>query len=93
MRILIVDDNEMVRRGVTILLSSWPACEVCGEAKDGKEALLKAKELRPDLILLDVSMPGAKKNKKNLILKIYFNLINFKYIFYITFFLIYFTFL
>ena len=59
MRILIVDDNEMVRRGVTILLSFWPAWKVCGEARDGKEALRKANELLPDLILLDVSMPGT----------------------------------
>jgi two-component system response regulator NreC len=59
MQILIVDDNEMVRRGVTRLLSFWPAWKVCGEASDGREALHKAKELRPDIILLDISMPGA----------------------------------
>lgn len=59
MQILIVDDNEMVRRGVTRLLSFWPAWKVCGEASDGIEALHKAKELRPDIILLDISMPGA----------------------------------
>lgn len=59
MQILIVDDNEAVRRGVTLLLSASPAWKVCGEASDGREALLKAKELRPDLVLLDVSMPGA----------------------------------
>ena len=59
MRILIVDDNEMVRRGVTLLLSSRAPWQVCGDAGDGKEALRKAKELRPDLILLDISMPGT----------------------------------
>ena len=59
MRILIVDDNEMVRRAVILLLSSWPVCKVCGEASSGEEAIVKAKELRPDLILLDISMPGA----------------------------------
>ena len=59
MQILVVDDNEMVRHGVTRLLSSWPAWKVCGEASDGIEALQKAKELRPDIILLDISMPGA----------------------------------
>jgi DNA-binding NarL/FixJ family response regulator len=59
MRILIVDDNEMVRRGVILILSVSQGWKVCGEARDGKEALIKAKELRPDLILLDVSMPGA----------------------------------
>jgi two-component system, NarL family, response regulator NreC len=59
MQILIVDDNEMVRRGVSALLSSRPTWQVCGYAGDGKEALRKAKELRPDIILLDISMPGA----------------------------------
>jgi two-component system response regulator NreC len=57
-RILIADDSEMVRRGVTQILSSVANWEVCGEARDGSEALRKARELRPDLILLDVSMPG-----------------------------------
>src|ERR1700680_3060284 len=59
MRILIVDDNEMVRRGVTLLISSRATWQVCGDAGNGKEALRKAMELRPDLILLDISMPGA----------------------------------
>jgi DNA-binding NarL/FixJ family response regulator len=58
MQILIVDDNEMVRRGVGQLLFFWPAFNVCGEAGNGEEAIVKAKELRPDLILLDISMPG-----------------------------------
>jgi DNA-binding NarL/FixJ family response regulator len=40
------------------LLSSEPDWHICGEAADGSEALLKARELRPDLILLDISMPG-----------------------------------
>jgi DNA-binding NarL/FixJ family response regulator len=59
MRILIVDDNKMVRRGVGILLSSRPDWEVCGEASTGEEAILRAKELRPSLVLLDISMPGT----------------------------------
>ena len=58
MRILIADDNEMVRCGLARLLSSEPNWHICGEAADGAEALLKARELRPDLILLDISMPG-----------------------------------
>jgi DNA-binding NarL/FixJ family response regulator len=58
MRILIADDNDGVRRGVTALLSSEAGWKVCGEARDGSEALRKARELLPDLILLDVSMPG-----------------------------------
>src|SRR6267142_668741 len=58
MRILIADDNDAVRRGVVGLLSSEAGWKVCGEARDGSEALQKARELLPDLILLDVSMPG-----------------------------------
>ena len=58
MRILIADDNDAVRRGVVGLLSSEESWKVCGEARDGSEALQKARELLPDLILLDVSMPG-----------------------------------
>jgi DNA-binding NarL/FixJ family response regulator len=58
MRILIADDNESVRRGVANLLASNPNLEICGEAKDGNDTLQKARELGPDLILLDISMPG-----------------------------------
>jgi DNA-binding NarL/FixJ family response regulator len=58
MRILIADDSDGVRRGVVRLLSSEAGWRVCGEARDGSEALQKARELLPDLILLDVSMPG-----------------------------------
>src|ERR1700687_3221965 len=58
MGILIADDNDAVRRGVVGLLSSETNWKVCGEARDGSEALQKARELLPDLILLDVSMPG-----------------------------------
>jgi DNA-binding NarL/FixJ family response regulator len=57
LRILIADDNEIVRRGVVRLLSAESNWRVCGEAKDGSEALLKSRELLPDLILLDISMP------------------------------------
>ena len=58
MRILVVDDNDRVRRGVRDLLRSETSWEVCGEAKDGTEAIEKARELLPDIILLDISMPG-----------------------------------
>jgi len=56
--VLIVDDNEMVRRGLRCLFESEPAFEVCGEAVDGRDAIEKARQLKPDLIVLDFSMPG-----------------------------------
>lgn len=58
MRVLIADDNELVRRGIAGLLSTDKRLELCGEATDSAETLQKADELRPDLILLDVSMSG-----------------------------------
>ena len=58
MRILIIDDSEAVRRGVKDLISSETSWEVCGEARDGMEGIQKARELHPDVILLDISMPG-----------------------------------
>jgi DNA-binding NarL/FixJ family response regulator len=58
LRILIVDDSEFVRHGIRSLLLECPELVVCGEALKGVEAIRKAGELRPDLILLDVVMPG-----------------------------------
>ena len=57
MRLLIVDDHEVVRRGVRSLLLEHADYEVCGEAVDGQDALDKARELKPDVIVMDVSMP------------------------------------
>src|SRR5215470_9007303 len=56
-RILVADDHEVVRRGVRSLLNSRTDWEVCGEAVDGREAVEKAKELKPDVIVMDISMP------------------------------------
>jgi len=67
MRCLLVDDHESVRMGVTAILSSRPNIEVCGEAANGKEAVEKARQLKPDLIILDVNMPvqdGLKSAKE-----------------------------
>ena len=57
MRCLLVDDHESVRMGVTAILSSRANIEVCGEAANGAEAIEKARELKPDLIIMDVNMP------------------------------------
>src|SRR5208282_324497 len=56
-QILIVDDHDFVRRGLRSLLSTRPEWTICGEAADGLEAIEKAKALRPDVVLMDVSMP------------------------------------
>src|SRR5215813_3758432 len=56
-RILIADDHDLVRQGLRALLAARPAWEVCGEAADGVEAIEKAAELQPDIVLLDLSMP------------------------------------
>ena len=56
-RVLIADDHELVRRGLRSLLESRPGWEICGEAKDGMEAVEMTKALVPDLILLDITMP------------------------------------
>ena len=58
MRILIVDDSEFARTGLKVLLAGRSDCEVCGEANDGRQAVMKAIDLNPDLIILDYSMPG-----------------------------------
>jgi DNA-binding NarL/FixJ family response regulator len=57
LRILVADDHEAARKGVCVILSSRLDIEVCGEAKDGQEAIHKAEELKPDLIILDITMP------------------------------------
>jgi DNA-binding NarL/FixJ family response regulator len=60
MRTLIVDDDARFRRRVKELLATQPdIIEVIGEAADGWEAILKARELEPDLVLMDVRMPGT----------------------------------
>src|SRR4029077_10996241 len=56
-RILIADDHESVLRGLRATLEAHPGWEVCGEAVNGYEALTKAIELKPDLIILDFAMP------------------------------------
>jgi two-component system, NarL family, response regulator NreC len=58
LRILVVDDHDVVRQGVRLILNARADWEICGEAENGTEALRKEKELRPDIIVLDVTMPG-----------------------------------
>jgi DNA-binding NarL/FixJ family response regulator len=56
-RILIADDHEVVRQGVRAVLERQAGWSVCGEASGGREAVAKAIDLRPDIVVLDVSMP------------------------------------
>lgn len=56
-RILIADDHEVVRRGVCALLESHSGWEICGEVADGREAVEKANQLKPDVVILDIGMP------------------------------------
>ncbi len=56
-RILIADDHEVVRQGVRAVLEGHPEWVVCGEASTGRDAVAKAIDLRPDVVVLDVSMP------------------------------------
>jgi DNA-binding NarL/FixJ family response regulator len=58
LRILIADDHELVRRGLVALLQAHEGWEICGEATDGREAVEKAKQLKPDVVILDVGMPN-----------------------------------
>jgi two-component system response regulator NreC len=56
-RILVADDHEAVRKGVCAILGTRLDIEVCGEAANGEEAIAKAHTLKPDLIILDITMP------------------------------------
>jgi PAS domain S-box-containing protein len=58
MRILVVDDHELVRRGICSVLASKPELSVCAEASDGRDAIEKAKTLHPEVIVMDISMPN-----------------------------------
>jgi DNA-binding NarL/FixJ family response regulator len=57
-RILIADDHEVVRRGLSALLRSQPEWEICAEAADGREAVDKVLSMKPDVVILDIGMPN-----------------------------------
>jgi len=54
---MVVDDHPVVRRGISLCLARQPQLEIVGEAGDGREAIRQARELQPDLILMDIDMP------------------------------------
>jgi NarL family two-component system response regulator LiaR len=57
MRVLIADDQDFIRRGVRAVLSEEKDIEVCAEAVDGRDALVKSLEFRPDVVIMDIIMP------------------------------------
>jgi len=71
LRILIADDHDLMRRGIKGMLQSHAGWEVCGEAHTGREAVAMAQELKPDIVVLDISMPdlngvdAARKIRKD----------------------------
>ncbi len=58
-RVLLADDHALFREGLASIIQAQPDMEIVGEANDGLEALVKARELKPDLILMDITMPGC----------------------------------
>lgn len=57
LRILLADDHEMVRHGLRALIEDQPGWQVCGEANTGRAAVAKARELKPDIVVMDFTMP------------------------------------
>ncbi|GAC1661295.1 MAG: hypothetical protein PVS2B2_13180 [Candidatus Acidiferrum sp.] len=57
-KVLIVDDHAFIRRGVQTILHPFPEWEFCGEADNGNDAIRLANELKPEIIIMDLSMPG-----------------------------------
>jgi DNA-binding NarL/FixJ family response regulator len=71
-RILVADDHDIIRRGLKHLLTAKPGWDVCAEAKTGREAVTLAEQLRPEVVVMDISMPdlngleAARRIKKSL---------------------------
>lgn len=57
-KVLVVDDHPLLRDGIRTLLSIYDDVEIVGEASEGKEAIEKTRELAPDIIIMDIAMPG-----------------------------------
>jgi len=68
-RVLIADDHPVVRKGIQMLLGTEPSIQVVGEAINGEEAVQKASELQPDVVLMDLVMPGVGGTRATLEIK------------------------
>jgi DNA-binding NarL/FixJ family response regulator len=58
LRILLADDHDLIRQGLTVLIKSEPSWKICGEAKTGPEAVNEAVRLQPDIVVVDFNLPG-----------------------------------
>src|SRR5215510_1130371 len=58
LRVLLAEDHQTVREGLKMLIGQQPDMEVVGEAADGREAIDRAQKLKPDVVVMDISMPG-----------------------------------
>jgi len=56
-KVLIADDHDLMRRGIKSIIDTKKGWEICGEAQTGVQAVAKAKELKPDIAILDITMP------------------------------------
>jgi len=56
-RVLVVDDHTVIRRGIQSILRAWPEWQISGEAANGEEAVRLTLDLKPDIVLMDISMP------------------------------------
>ena len=56
-RVLVVDDHTVIRRGIQSILRAWPEWQISGEAANGEEAVRLTQDLKPDIVLMDISMP------------------------------------
>ena len=64
-RVIIADDQELVRAGFAMVIGSQPDMEVVGQAPDGAQAVALAESLHPDVVLMDVRMPGMDASKRH----------------------------
>lgn len=58
-KVLLVDDHTMIRKGLRVLLEGYPEIEIVGESNDGNDAIEQASKLKPDVVLMDLSMPNG----------------------------------